>query len=723
MQRLIIISNRLPVKIELKDGEILAKKSEGGLATGLDSLTNNYERHWIGWPGIYPENKSDENRINAFLEKDNIYPVYLSKELIELYYEGYCNDTIWPLFHYFFVYVRHNQMYWQAYQEANTLFLKKALEIAQPDDIIWVHDYQLMLLPGLLRENLPESKIGFFLHIPFPAYELFRNLTSRKEILHGLLGADLIGFHTFDYMRHFLNSAYRIMGVDTKQNEISYDNRVVYTDTFPMGIAFDKYHNAFRTPDVIKYIDEYQKFYGNQKIILSVDRLDYTKGILHRLSAFDMLLDQHPEYKGKVSLLAIVVPSRDTVAQYKELKNRIDEKIGYINGKYSDMNWVPIFYLYRGLPFEPLSALYHLSDIALVTPLRDGMNLVAKEYAAAKNDKPGVLILSEMAGAAIELTDAIIINPNSIEEITDAMHTALIMPEEEQKQRLEKMQAIIRRDNVDAWASGFIGQLQEVHTIRSEIQKKIFNNENLLELKADFDKAESKLLLLDYDGTLVPLIKDPAKAIPDKKLMGLLKKLTAKSGVTLSIISGRDYTFMDKYFGSSDIELIAEHGSFYKENKFWVKAFSQSDDWKKEIYPIMQKITDKTPGSCIEEKNSAIVWHYKKCDDWLADLREHQLINLLVSVCTKNNLHLMRGNKIVEVMVSELDKGNAAKRLLNKKSWDFILAMGDDTTDENLFAALPEYAYSIRIGTGATKARFNIMNQKAALKILEKLAE
>ncbi|NJL60109.1 MAG: hypothetical protein HC887_11215 [Desulfobacteraceae bacterium] len=283
-----------------------------------------------------------------------------------------------------------------------------------PDDIIWVHDYQLMLLPGLLREHLPESRIGFFLHIPFPAYELFRNLTSRKEILHGLLGSDLIGFHTFDYMRHFLNSAYRIMGVDTKLNEISYDNRVVYADTFPMGIAFDKYHNASRMPDVMKYIDEYQSFYGNQKIILSVDRLDYTKGILHRLAAFDKLLEQHPEYKGKVSLLAIVVPSRDTVAQYKELKIRIDEKIGNINGKYSDMNWVPIFYLYRGLPFEQLSALYYLSDIALVTPLRDGMNLVAKEYVAAKKDKTGVLILSEMAGAAIELTDAIIIIPTAL---------------------------------------------------------------------------------------------------------------------------------------------------------------------------------------------------------------------------------------------------------------------------------------------------------------------
>ena len=433
--KIIIIANRLPIKIEKKNNRLRIIRSEGGLSTGMGSLELPVEKHWIGWPGIYTDSEEEKEKITKRLKKFNYHPVFLSAEQIENYYEGYSNSIIWPLCHYFFSFVQYKTKFWETYQQVNMQFCEAALPFIEDDDLVWVHDYHLMLLPKMIRNIRPTVNIGYFHHIPFPPYELFRVLPEREELLNGLLGADLIGFHIHDYMRHFLSAIYRVLDLNCQLDEIYLEDRIVHVDAFPMGINYEQYHNASSLPAVQKKVNKLKQKLGRQSIILSVDRLDYSKGILHRLNGFALFLKNHPEYHEKVSLMMIVVPSRSTVNKYADLKTEIDQLIGKINGLYSKPGWTPIHYFYRGFEFNELVAMYSLADIALVTPLRDGMNLVSKEYLATKsNDNPGVLILSEMAGSAAELPEAIIINPNNIKDIERAIVQALSMSEEEKKE-------------------------------------------------------------------------------------------------------------------------------------------------------------------------------------------------------------------------------------------------------------------------------------------------
>jgi trehalose 6-phosphate synthase/phosphatase len=720
-KRLIIVSNRLPVKAEIHDEIIHFEKSAGGLATGLNSLDVSYEKHWIGWPGIYTDNDKTEKELNLSLENYNFHPVFMSEQDVELYYEGYSNSTLWPLFHYFYVYTSHKQEYWDAYKKVNALFLEKVLEVASGDDIIWIQDYHLMLLPQMVREKLPGVRIGFFLHIPFPSYELFRTLTNREELLRGLLGSDLIGFHTFEYMRHFVSALYRITGIESDDNMFHYENRTLSVDTFPMGINFGNFYNAFRKSEVARFASEFRGQYHNRKIVLSVDRLDYSKGILRRLEAFRLLLQNYPEWSGKVSMVMILVPSRDSVDRYHDLKVAIDETIGNINGTFSQPGWIPIHYYYKAFSFPELTAFYHESDVALVTPLRDGMNLVAKEYVAAKAHKPGVLILSEMAGAAIELTNALLVNPNNIGEIADTLNMALLMPEEEKLQRLAIMQKSIKKHDVVKWAADFISEMERIHLKQRDINKKFLLPVQARVITAAFKKAKKRLIVLDYDGTLVPFHNDPAKALPDASLTKLIESLAATRNVELAIVSGRNTEFLDSIFTDHSITLFAEHGALRRVNGQWKSVYRTNLSWQSDIINIMQEVTDNTPGSSIEKKKTALVWHYRSTDKWLADLRSTQLVNKLIYPCTKRQLYLMRGNKIIEVKPSEYTKGTTIKNFFKCSEYDFILAAGDDTTDEDMFDALPREAITIKVGKPSDKSRYTIANNLELIKLLRSL--
>ncbi len=721
--RLIIISNRLPISIQEINEEFIFSQSSGGLATGLSSLNLDIERLWIGWPGIFPETPEKAEKITQILQKDNIFPVFINQEQYQNYYEGYSNSTLWPLCHYFFTYIQFEKTYWESYLEVNKLFLETVLSVALPDDIIWVQDYQLMLLPDMIRQALPDSSIGYFHHIPFPSYELFRIIPERADLLNGLLGADLIGFHTYDYTRHFEASAYRILGLDSKLNQISVLNRIVNVDVFPMGINFDLYHYSSDDPEVKEIIKNYSDLFTDIKIILSVDRLDYSKGIINRLKAFSDFLENYPEYLQKVSLVIILVPSRDNVEKYNDLKTKIDETIGAINGKYSQMHWIPVYYFYKNIPFNELAALYHIADVALVTPLRDGMNLVAKEYVASKKNQKGVLVLSEMAGAAIELVDALLINPNNVLEIENSIFEALEMPEQEQIERLEKMQEIISKQSVQKWANNFISALVKLKEKNDIIRTKVLKSMNFEYIKQKFLQAERRLFLLDYDGTLVSYKNDPKKASPSPDLKKLLRQITEMPNTDVAIISGRDIKTLESWLGDLPIQLAAEHGAYHREEQFWVRNFTVDDLWKEEILQIMQDITDKTPGSLIESKDSALVWHYRKADVRLSDLRVTQLVDLLIYPCTKQNLQIMKGNKIVEVKVPGVSKGNSARLIISKKKYDFILCAGDDTTDEDMFKEIPTESFSIKIGQISENARFNLPGSKEFLNLLKTLVE
>jgi len=721
--KIIIIANRLPVKIERTDEGFTIERSEGGLATGLGSLETEAEKYWVGWPGIHTDNEAEKQQITEKLHQLNFHPVFLSDDQISNYYEGYSNSTIWPLCHYFFSYIEYKADYWTTYREVNALFCQETIPMIENDDIIWVQDYQLMLLPGMIRDRKPASSIGYFHHIPFPSYELFRVLPERVEVLEGLLGADLIGFHTHDYMRHFISAIYRVLDLNCNLDEITLKDRIVHVDAFPMGINYELYHQAPLLPEVREKSTMLREKLADKKVILSVDRLDYSKGILHRLDGFAQFLENHPEYHEKVSLAMIVVPSRDNVEMYAELKAKIDRFIGEINGRYARLGWSPILYFYRSFSFEELIAMYDIADIALVTPLRDGMNLVAKEYLAAKGDHTGVLILSEMAGAAIELQDALIINPNDNDEIEKAIMQALTMPEEEKRERMGRMQKQIAARTVKRWANDFVKELQSIKEQNREILQKVVGKRQLTQIKSAYDEAVSRLILLDYDGTLSPFVKKPEDAVPSEQLLELLRRLSGDKRNKVVINSGRNHQMLDKWFKGLSLDFAAEHGIFYKDDGIWHRNIMEEISWDEEILEIIQHTIEKTPRSHLEQKDAALVWHYRNVDIWLAELRAQQLINALISPCARLNLQIVPGNKIVEIKPPDYNKGSEVIRRLEKDTYDFVLAIGDDTTDEDMFRALPTDGISIKVGNFSPAAKYRIPLQSSVIPFLSKLIQ
>jgi len=719
--KLVIVSNRLPVTVQERKGELHVESSVGGLATGLSSWYKSSNSIWIGWSGVARQEVEED--VAAKLLSEDCYPVPISEHDVEAYYHGFCNRTIWPLFHYFPLYAEYSQEFWRAYERVNTNFANVVAERARPDNIIWVHDYHLMLLPRLLRERLPRATIGFFLHIPFPSFEIFRLLPWRRQILEGLLGADLVGFHTYDYMGHFLDSVRHLLGYEPTMGQVTTTDRIVRTDTFPMGIDYARYSRVMQDPKVQAERKRVRKKLGDCKVIVSVDRLDYTKGIPERLEAFSAFLDRHPRFRKKVVLVLVVVPSRTRVEHYLQLKRRVDELVGQINGRLGTIGWMPVWYLYRSLPFYSLGALYSLADVALVTPLRDGMNLVAKEYTAAQTDGKGVLILSETAGAAQELGEAIIVNANSQEEIAGALVRALEMPEREQIERNRIMQTRLSRYNVVRWADEFIDKLLQAKKLERQMEEKALSFEMQRKLVGDFRQSTRALLLLDYDGTLVPFSARPAEAMPGIKLLRLLRGLADNPRNEVVLISGRDKDTLEKWFGNLKVGLVAEHGVWIKEKAGkWETVETLTNEWKKEIRSILESWVDRTPGSFIEEKEFSLVWHYRKSNPELGELRARELINNVSNITANLNLQVLQGSKVVEVKNAGINKGRMALRYLSRDAWDFILAMGDDWTDEDTFKVLPPTAWSIKVGFGSSAARFSLGSSDKVTSLLGKMA-
>lgn len=730
--RLLIISNRLPVTVVEKEGKLSFQQSMGGLVSGissyLDSLKgisfSSSEYVWIGWPGISVNNKMKLKLKEKVSSEYQAYPVFLSERVMEKFYYGFCNKTIWPLFHYFPSYVVYNEDYWINYKDVNETFSDAIMEVIKPEDIVWIHDYHLMLLPKLLRERIPDVAIGFFLHIPFPSSEIFRLLPGkwRTDILNGLLGADLIGFHTHDYSQYFLRCVLRLLGYEHDLGKIIVQNRIVKVDTFPMGIDFERFYNASSSPRIQKERGRLKKTLKDRKIILSIDRLDYAKGIANRLLSFELFLERNPEWHKKVTLFLVVVPSRIGVERYAEMKNKIDELVGKINGRFSSSGWAPIFYQYRFFPFEPLVALYTVSDVALITPLRDGMNLIAKEYLASRTDKTGVLILSEMAGASKELGEAIILNPNSVEEMAEALKEALEMNQDEQFRRNQIMQDRLRNHDVICWAEDFIRQLLYIREEKERFNVKLLNPSMKRQLLKDFVKAERKLIFLDYDGTLVAFAEHPDKAKPDKELVKLLSYISEKPNTDVVLISGRDRKTLQSWFGKLNIGLVAEHGVLIKEREVdWQLIKPLKADWMPLLLPMLKVYADRLPGSFVEEKEFSIVWHYRSSDPELASVLVKELTDDLIHFTANIDVQILQGNKLVEIKNAGVNKATAGMYFLSKDKFDFILAIGDDLTDEDLFKVLPQEAYSIKIGISPSYAKFNLRDHMEVRKLIEEI--
>src|SRR5690606_23500507 len=610
------------------------------------------------------------------------------------------------------------------YVWVNKKFRDLVLEIAEPDDTIWIHDYQLLLLPGLLRNALPEAAIGFFQHIPFPSQELFRLIPWRRELLEGMLGADLLGFHTFDDVRHFISSATRLVGTNNNSNKLEEEGRTIVVEPFPMGIDSNRFSALSSEDKVLKRVAELKSNFRNQKIILSIDRLDYSKGILQRLEAFELFLAENPSFHKQVTLYMVVVPSRDTVPQYRELKDQIDRLVGHINAEYGAYDWYPVAYFYHGYPVEEISALYNVADVCLVTPMRDGMNLVSKEYIASRNDHTGVLILSEMAGAANELINALIVNPNNVHDIRDALLAALSMPAAEANKRMKAMREIVFKFTVQHWSNLFMNRLQETKKAQSNTRARLVGTAIEEQIISRYQKASSRLLLMDYDGTLVGFQDDIDKASPDEDLYQLLDILEDDINNHLVIISGRKHSTLEQWFQDKPYSLVAEHGVWTKEpHAEWRLKSGLSNAWKAEVGAFMESYADRTPGAFVEEKSFSLAWHYRKVQRDLGVLRAQELIEGLRDYSASYGLQLLDGDKVVEIRSVEVNKGRATLDILHENRYDFILAIGDDRTDEDTFQVLPEDAFTIKVGTEVSAAKFYLKHRREVRALLQKLAD
>lgn len=720
-KRIIIVSNRLPIKLSKKEANFTYHTSEGGLATALGSVYKTNNNLWIGWPGLTVDSE-DEASIEKELQKDNLFPVFLDETDLEHYYEGFSNETLWPLFHYFPSYTTYDPTYWAYYRSVNEKFAEVVLRFATEDDIIWIHDYQLMLVPQLVRKVLPNATIGFFNHIPFPSYEIFRALPWRAELLNGVLGADVIGFHTYDDVRHFLSSNIRINGYTSTANEITIKNRKVTVDAFPISIDFNKYNDLTGENATTQNEQKIRNIAKGRKLFISIDRLDYSKGILNRLKAFEILLKTHPELCEKIVFVHVVVPSRDNVSKYKELKQEMDRAISDINGRYGTLSWQPIIHLYRSLSINLLSALYKCSDVALVTPLRDGMNLVSKEFVASKQQCNGVLILSEMAGAARELSDAVLINPIDIWDFSEKMYQALIMPKEEMETRMYNMRKIVSKFNIQNWLKNFISRLVETKHSQKQMETNFIDKAQADTITEQYQIAKKRLIVLDYDGTLVPFYDQIDEAYPSDELNDILSELCSDPLNTVVISSGRDHETLNNWLGHHDqLNLIAEHGAIYKDaSSTWKSSLPMDTDWKNGLYNTLDNYCRRTPGTFIEEKSFSMAWHYRQADNGLGELRAQELVGDIKHLTADLGLNILHGDKVVEIKSIAVNKGNAVKRFLYE-DYDLVMAIGDDVTDEDTFKAMPEGAITIKVGKALSSANYHLRSVDDVLELLKKM--
>ena len=731
MGKNIIVSNRLPIRISKLNNSFEFTTTTGGLATGMKSFHSENNSLWIGWPGIGID-EIDNNvwdTLNTSLKKGGFYPVNLNNSEINDFYFGLPNKCLWPLFHYFLEYSVFSKAHWETYVAINKKFAAAVLENISAGDTVWIHDYQLLLCPKIIKDLRPDVTVGFFLHIPFPSFEIFRTFPEREALLEGVLGADLIGFHTYDYQRHFLSSVKRILRLEVNFNKITLGIREIVVNTFPMGIDYEKFDVAAkvqltkknsRRSELKKQIERHKKASKNSKLILSIDRLDYTKGVINRIKAFEMFLKSHPQYLEKVRLIMLTVPSRSNVPEYKQLKRDTDEIVGRVNGEFATVNWTPIWYYYRSMSFEDLIDLYSNADIAMITPIRDGMNLVAKEYVATRINNDGVLILSEMAGASKELFQALVVNPFDINSMSEAIYKALNMPLEEQQQRNISMRKRLSRYTVQRWADDFMSALNtEPQNMDNNPILRIDLSVSNEILKA-YKTAKNRLLLLDYDGTLVEFNEKPNLAIPSPQLLKTIEKLIQQPNTDVVIISGRDQLFLDKWFGKMKLTLVAEHGYFIKNEK-WTEKLNNNKEWIQNLLPIFNSFTDRTPGTFVEEKQNSLVWHYRKTDPELANNRAVELKTVIKSLAPES-ISLMDMDKAIEITNSQFNKGTAVSDIISKKNYDFTLCIGDDVTDENMFINLNEEAYTLKVGKKTTAAKYYIKNPVEVKKLLKLLA-
>ncbi len=727
--RLLLVSNRLPMTAKVDRGHLAVSQSTGGLVTGLRRAHEHMGGSWIGWPGDVSRMKEKHRReLEEMLQAGGCVPVHLTSEEVSLYYDGFANGVLWPLFHQMVDRIPVPSLQWDAYRSVNEKFAEAVVRAWQPGDIIWVHDYHLTLVPGMVRARIREATIGFFLHIPFPSPEIVCTLPWCDQVLQGMLGANLVGFHTFTHQSHFASCAQRVLGASTsKYDRVRVDGRKVRLGVFPIGVDAQTFGALASDPAVLDEATSIREDAHHESILLGVDRLDYTKGILARLLAFERFLEREPQWRGKVRVVQLAVPSRDKVPRYRLLQRQLNELVGRINGSFSTVDWVPIHYMRRSLNERQVAALYRAADVMLVTPFRDGMNLVAKEFVACRSDHDGVLVLSEFAGAAVEMGEALQVNPYDIETMARTYAEALTMPGEERRVRMESLRHRVFAHDVHLWTTMFVEELALASRKETRPEDAMSPAVELDALTLRLRAAKRLLLLLDYDGTLVPFARTPDVAAPDTELRQLLAKLAARPGVSVHVVSGRRRGVLERWLGDLHLGLHAEHGYWWRNrpNEPWRAVPDVNVDWKPDVKRILDETAASTPGTLVEEKTASMAWHWRRAEPELGAARMESLSRRLDDELRGSSAEIVFGKKMIEVRSRGVSKAGVLARLQAQgivTAATAVVAMGDDRTDEECFAALPAEGVAIGVGFRATAARYRVATPRAARALLATIA-
>ncbi|KAK9055945.1 hypothetical protein SSX86_027032 [Deinandra increscens subsp. villosa] len=702
--RLLVVANRLPVSA-VRKGEACwqLEVSAGGLVSALLGITE-FETRWIGWAGVNVPDEVGRKSLAESLAKKRCVPVFLDEDLVHLYYNGYCNNILWPLFHYlglpqedWLATICNYESQFDAYKKANQMFADVVKEHYQEGDVVWCHDYHLMFLPKCLKEKTPNMKVGWFLHTPFPSSEIHRTMPSRSELLTAVLAADLVGFHTYDYARHFVSACTRILGLEGTPLGVEDQGRLTRVAAFPIGIDSDRFISAIQLPQVKNHIKEFEGRFGGRKVMLGVDRLDMIKGIPQKLLAFENFLEENPKWHDKVVLLQIAVPTRTDVPEYQKLTCQVHEIVGRINGRFGTLTSVPIHHLDRSLDFHALCALYAITDVALITSLRDGMNLVSYEFVACQASKKGVLILSEFAGAAQSLgAGAILVNPWNVTEVASAIAYALNMPSDEREKRHHHNYKHVTTHTSQEWAEIFVSELNDT-VVEAQLRKKQIPPQLQIEHAVDrYRCSKNRLIILGFNATLTEPVNADGRVDQFKEMeLNLhpeleepLKKLCDDPRTTVVIVSGSHRSVLDKNFKDYNIWLSAEHGVFLRTaNKKWIQNFSDNIhiDWIESVKHVFEYFTERTPRSYYELRETSIVWNYKYSDLQFGRLQAKDMLqHLWTGPISNASVEVVQGGRSVEVRAHGVSKGMGISGVLGqvihdkdmKAPIDYVLCVG-----------------------------------------------
>ena len=684
--------------------------------TGSDNKVYHIQR--IGWTGEQaPDHEQREQLSRELKASRQQIPVFLDESEIHEYHDGFCHTSLWPILHYLSGSADYQQQWFESYRRVNERFADMVAERYRPGDIIWVHDYHLMLVPQLLRERIPEARIGFFLHTPFPSYELFRCHPNRTELLTGMLGADLIGFQTFGYLRHFRSTVLRLLGIESDIDQIVRDDSTTAIGVYPVGVKTEMIAQARASEDYQKCLKEYRETFAGKRIVLSVDRLDQSQGIQKKLRAIEKYLAEHPAERENVMFILLVSATGAHSGDVRKLVHDIEHAVGRINGRYSRVDNIPVHYLNRWVPFIELCALYNLADVALVTPLMDGMNVIAKEYIANKEDADrGILVLSEFAGVSEELFNAIRVNPYNTDEVSAAIDRAIRMPAEEQRKRLDSMLERIAGYDAKYWATSFLRDLEASRDTPDDRTRALDKSI----IKRFREPNTRKALFLDYDGSLREFVDSPEDAVPSEELLAIFRNFDQRDDLDVYIVSGRDQNFLEKHFGSFNVTLVAEHGFFFKRpGKKWETMVGDIDlSWKETIARIFEFYSMSTPSTKVEEKHSALVWHYRQADPEFGAWKAASLIGELTETISNLPVSIHQGQKIVEVSSQHVSKGMAVARFMNENKYDLMLCAGDDRTDETMLYFDDDHVITVKIGDKDTDAAYRASSPQSFRRFL-----